>query len=43
MVCSFTDKYTALDPSNVAFFGNRSIVFHDKTSARIACASLTKA
>ncbi|KAJ9148413.1 hypothetical protein NKR23_g5237 [Pleurostoma richardsiae] len=38
---SFVDLYTALVPTDVAFFGNRSIVFHDASSARIACANFT--
>ncbi|KAH8883595.1 Cu,Zn superoxide dismutase-like protein [Thozetella sp. PMI_491] len=39
---NYNDKYVALDPKNAAFFGNRSVVFHDKTSARIACANFKK-
>jgi len=31
----------SLNPSTVAFIGNRSIVFHDHAGARIACANLT--
>jgi hypothetical protein len=31
----------ALNPSDISFFGNRSFVIHDASSARIACANFT--
>ncbi|EAQ93089.1 hypothetical protein CHGG_01324 [Chaetomium globosum CBS 148.51] len=39
---SFNDKYTALNPIQLGYIGDRSIVFHDNTGARIACATLKK-
>jgi hypothetical protein len=38
---SFTDPYTSLNESNVAFFGNRSFVIHNAAGDRIACANWT--
>jgi hypothetical protein len=38
----FNDKYTALNPIQLGYIGNRSIVFHDSAGARIACATLKK-
>ncbi|KAK3300569.1 uncharacterized protein B0H64DRAFT_437728 [Chaetomium fimeti] len=40
---SFNDKYTAMNIIQLGYIGNRSIVFHDGSGARIACASLKKA
>jgi hypothetical protein len=38
----FNDPYTAMNIIQLGYIGNRSIVFHDASSARIACASLVK-
>jgi len=38
----FNDPYTALNTIQLGYIGNRSIVFHDASAARIACASLKK-
>lgn len=38
----FNDRYTALNPIQLGYIGDRSIVFHDNTGARIACATLKK-
>ncbi|KAK0738149.1 superoxide dismutase [Schizothecium vesticola] len=38
---SFVDMYATLVAGIGAFFGNRSIVFHSASSARIACANFT--
>ncbi|KAK3987794.1 hypothetical protein QBC44DRAFT_270516 [Cladorrhinum sp. PSN332] len=38
----FNDLYTATNKIQLGYIGDRSIVFHDATSARIACASLVK-
>ncbi|KAH6853959.1 superoxide dismutase [Chaetomium sp. MPI-CAGE-AT-0009] len=38
----FNDKYTAMNIIQLGYIGNRSIVFHDASGARIACASLKK-
>ena len=37
--CSFLDLYSSLNPQDVAFFGNRSLVVHNAAGTRIACAS----
>jgi Cu/Zn superoxide dismutase len=39
---SFNDPYSALNKIDMQYIGGRSIVFHDASSARIACASLIK-
>ncbi|EGO51921.1 hypothetical protein NEUTE1DRAFT_113947 [Neurospora tetrasperma FGSC 2508] len=39
---SFNDPYSALNVINFGYIGNRGIVFHDASSARIACATLHK-
>lgn len=36
---SFLDVYTSTTPGQPAFFGNRSIVIHNKSNQRIACAN----
>ncbi|GAB1310592.1 Cell surface superoxide dismutase [Cu-Zn] 4 [Madurella fahalii] len=38
----FNDPYTALNKIQLGYIGNRGIVFHDASSARIACATLNK-
>ena len=38
----FNDPYTAMNIIQLGYIGNRSIVFHDASSARIACATLKK-
>ncbi|KAK3694519.1 Cu,Zn superoxide dismutase-like protein [Podospora appendiculata] len=38
----FNDPYSALNIINLGYIGDRGIVFHDSSSARIACATLTK-
>jgi hypothetical protein len=38
----FNDPYTALNKIQLGYIGNRSIVFHDASAARIACATLVK-
>ena len=40
--CRFNDPYTALNIIQLGYIGSRSIVFHDGSSARIACATLKK-
>ncbi|KAK3941802.1 Cu,Zn superoxide dismutase-like protein [Diplogelasinospora grovesii] len=40
---TFNDPYSALNRIDLGWIGNRAIVFHDASSARIACANLTKA
>ncbi|KAK3393536.1 Cu,Zn superoxide dismutase-like protein [Podospora didyma] len=40
---SFNDPYSALNIIMLGYIGNRGIVFHDSSSARIACATLLKA
>jgi hypothetical protein len=37
--CSFLDLYSSLNPTDVAFFGNRSLVVHNAANARVACAN----
>lgn len=39
---TFNDPYSALDKIMLGYIGERAIVFHDNTSARIACANLVK-
>jgi len=39
---SFNDPYSALNKINLGYIGDRAIVFHDASSARIACATLVK-
>ncbi|KAK3395469.1 Cu,Zn superoxide dismutase-like protein [Sordaria brevicollis] len=39
---SFNDPYSALNVINLGYIGNRGIVFHNASSARIACATLQK-
>ncbi|KAK0734782.1 Cu,Zn superoxide dismutase-like protein [Lasiosphaeria miniovina] len=39
---SFNDPYTALNIIMLGYIGDRGIVFHDASSARIACATLVK-
>ncbi|KAK4177752.1 superoxide dismutase [Triangularia setosa] len=39
----FHDPYTATNIIQLGYIGNRAIVFHDKSSARVACASIKKA
>ncbi|KAK3330043.1 Cu,Zn superoxide dismutase-like protein [Apodospora peruviana] len=39
---SFNDPYSALNIINLGYIGDRGIVFHDASGARIACATLTK-
>ncbi|KAK0624596.1 Cu,Zn superoxide dismutase-like protein [Bombardia bombarda] len=41
-VKSFNDPYSALNKINLGYIGDRGIVFHDASSARIACATLKK-
>lgn len=38
----FNDPYTATNKIQLGYIGGRSIVFHDASGARIACASLEK-
>ncbi|KAL2132607.1 hypothetical protein VTI74DRAFT_3597 [Chaetomium olivicolor] len=38
----FKDPYTALNIIQMGYIGNRAIVFHDASSARIACTTLEK-
>ncbi|KAK1757831.1 hypothetical protein QBC47DRAFT_296684 [Echria macrotheca] len=38
----FNDAYSALDKIMLGYIGERSIVFHDASSVRIACANITK-
>ncbi len=38
----FNDPYTAMNIIQLGYIGNRSVVFHDASSARIACATLKK-
>ncbi|KAK4129172.1 Cu,Zn superoxide dismutase-like protein [Parathielavia appendiculata] len=38
----FNDPYTAMNTIQLGYVANRSIVFHDESSARIACATLKK-
>ncbi|KAM7194048.1 Superoxide dismutase, copper/zinc binding domain containing protein [Naviculisporaceae sp. PSN 640] len=38
----FNDPYSALNIINLGYIGDRGIVFHDGSSARIACATLKK-
>jgi hypothetical protein len=38
----FNDPYSALDKIMLGYIGERAIVFHDASSARIACANLVK-
>ncbi|KAK3363133.1 superoxide dismutase [Lasiosphaeria hispida] len=38
----FNDAYSALDKIMLGYIGDRAIVFHDASSARIACATLRK-
>ncbi|KAK0748324.1 superoxide dismutase [Apiosordaria backusii] len=39
----FHDPYTATNVIQLGYIGNRAIVFHDKTSVRVACANIKKA
>jgi len=39
---SFNDPYSALDKIMLGYIGERAIVFHDASSARIACANIIK-
>ncbi|KAK4193247.1 hypothetical protein QBC35DRAFT_543166 [Podospora australis] len=39
----FNDQYTATNVIQLGYVGNRGIVFHDASGARIACATLKKA
>lgn len=43
MANSFTDPYTSLNSSNVAFFGNLSFVIHNAAGDRILCSNWTMA
>jgi hypothetical protein len=36
---NYTDKYASLNPSDPAFFGDKSIVLHYANKTRIACAN----
>ena len=38
---SYTDIYVSTVPGAAAFFGNRSLVVHDKNLTRITCANFT--
>jgi hypothetical protein len=38
---SFVDLYSSLNPRNVAFVGNRSMVIHYGNGTRLACANFT--
>lgn len=37
----YYDPYLSLNPDDVAYFGNLSVVVHDASEARIACANIT--
>lgn len=39
---TFNDPYSALDKMMLGYIGERAVVFHDASSARIACANLVK-
>ncbi|KAL1843476.1 hypothetical protein VTJ49DRAFT_1347 [Mycothermus thermophilus] len=38
----FNDAYSGLNTTEVGYIGGRSVVFHDGSGARIACATLVK-
>ncbi|CAI4212808.1 unnamed protein product [Parascedosporium putredinis] len=39
ILSGFLDMYTSMNPNNVAFVGNRSLILHNYAGERIACAN----